>query len=80
MIKNFTAELDGIIFEFHTMNVKKLQLFQVYATCENKKVRFHMQVNEQRTFHITDRQSYPSNCLPHEATLSDLIVKHGIAD
>lgn len=39
----FTAEIDGQQFEFHSMNVQELKLFQVYYYVNGKKTRFHLQ-------------------------------------
>lgn len=80
MITNFKAEIDGTEFDFRTMNVKKLQLFQVYVMYENKKKRFHMQVNEQGTFRITDLPSCPETFHPLEQKLSTAILKNGEID
>lgn len=59
MIGNFTQELNGTVFEFHTMNVNRLQLFQVYVRYENKKHRFHMQRRDKGDFYITDMDKVP---------------------
>ncbi len=80
MITNFKAEIDGTEFDLRTMNVKKLQLFQVYVMYENNKKRFHMQVNEQGTFRITDLASCPETIHPLEQKLSMAILKNGEID
>jgi hypothetical protein len=59
MIGNFTKELNGAVFEFHTMNVNRLQLFQVYVQYEGKKHRFHMQRRDKGDFYITDIDKVP---------------------
>jgi hypothetical protein len=77
MTNNFKIDFNGAEFEFHTMNNIKLQLFQVYVLHEGKRVRFHMQVNNEGVFYITDLSSCPQihHCLEH--TLSDAILKLG---
>lgn len=77
MIKNFNAEVDGIVFEFSTMHAIKLQLFQVYVMHDKKRTRFHMQRNESGNFHITDKAACPEIYLGLEAKFSDLILAHG---
>lgn len=79
MTKNFTTTIEGTEFELISMNRVKLQLYQVYALFEQKKVRFHMQVddNNPERFYITDRQSCPEVYLPLEAKLSEAILKNG---
>lgn len=58
-MKNFTTEAEGAVFNFITMNRRRLQLFQVYVEHEGEKHRCHMQVNEETgDFYITD----PAKC------------------
>jgi hypothetical protein len=56
---NFSIELEGVLFEFRTMNVNKLQLFQVYIQFDGRKVRFHMQRKGDEGFYITDPDKVP---------------------
>ena len=58
MIGNFTTQVGGIEFEFLTQHVIKLHGFQVYVMNDGVKVRFHMQINSEGTFFITD----PGSC------------------
>jgi len=76
-MKNFKAEAEGYEFEFHTMNVKKLQLFQVYVIYEGKKLRFHMQVDDKGNFHITDKDHCPAELHKAEPMLNDAIKIYG---
>jgi len=59
MIGNFEVELAGVKFEFRTMNMQRLQLFQVYVEFEGKKRRFHMQRKGEGDFYITDPDKVP---------------------
>jgi hypothetical protein len=77
MINNFKIDFEGAEFEFNTMHTIKLQLFQVYAQHEGKKVRFHMQRNEEGKFYITDMQACPEIYRNLENTLSEAIIKLG---
>jgi len=74
MIKNFNANVGGVEFEFLTQHVIKLHGFQVYVTHEGQKRRFHMQVNAEGKFNITDPNSCPNEYLPFETYLSDSIL------
>ena len=77
MINNFKIDFGGAEFEFLTMNIAKLQLFQVYALYEGKKIRFHMQRSNKGDFYITDKQACPEVYHSLEGTLSDAILKLG---
>jgi len=79
MITNFTTVIDNIQFEFQTMNVRKLQLFQVYVMHEGKRIRFHMQVTGNGEFVITDKYHCPEIYVGLEKTLSERILTHGVA-
>jgi hypothetical protein len=59
MIGNFKTILNGTEFQFQTMNVKRLQLFQVYVLREGKKMRFHMQRKGEGDFYTTDPDKVP---------------------
>jgi hypothetical protein len=78
MITNFTIELSGAKFEFINMNRVRLQLFQVYVMHEDRKARFHMQINEAGTFYITDKPVCPAIYHDLESTFSDAILKLGV--
>lgn len=58
---------------FNTLNTVKAQAFQVYVMHEGKKFRFHMQLNSDKEFHITDRSVCPAEYLQLEAALSQAI-------
>lgn len=77
MIGNFTKDLNGAIFEFHTMNVNRLQLFQVYVEFEGKKHRFHMQLRDNGDFYITDPDKVPVPYRELESHLNDAILAYG---
>jgi hypothetical protein len=76
MITNFEIELGGTKFEFHTMNAVNLNLFQVYVLHDNKRTRFHMQLQADKVFHITDRDKCPEIYLPLASQLHEAIVAH----
>jgi len=76
-MKNFKVEAEGYEFEFYTMNVKRLQLFQVYVVYGGKKLRFHMQVNAENDFHITDKDKCPAEVIKAEAMLNNAIKIYG---
>lgn len=77
MIGNFTTTLDGTEFQFHTMNVQRLQLFQVYVLYEGKKIRFHMQRKDGGHFYITDIDHCPEPYRPLEEQLGAAILDYG---
>jgi len=79
MVTSFRTVIpvDGndVEFNFHTMNVKKVQLFQVYVMHDGKKHRFHVQVNDQGAFEITDPNACPEPCRGMSYEFSDVILK-----
>jgi len=74
MIRSFNAQVGGVEFEFLTQHVVKLHGFQVYVMHEGQKRRFHMQINTEKKFFITDRAACPQEYLPFEISLSDAIL------
>lgn len=56
------------------MNILKLQLFQVYVMHNGKKERFHMQINDDGVFTITDPFNCPEEYRTYEAALSEAIL------
>jgi hypothetical protein len=74
MISNFDKEIGGVFFHFRTMNVKRLQLFQVYVQEGNQRTRFHMQVKPDGNFSITDPTSCPEQALSLEQELNLAIL------
>jgi hypothetical protein len=72
---NFKNELEGVVFDFHTMHVKKLQLFQVYMTYEGRQHRFHMQRQGQADFYMTDPHKVPEPFRHLEKALSEAIFE-----
>ncbi|MDN5286571.1 MAG: hypothetical protein JWR38_2845 [Mucilaginibacter sp.] len=81
MTTNFRITIKGTEFEFISMNRVKLQAFQIFVLFEQKKVRFHMQVddNDPERFYITDPQSCPDVHLSLEPTFSEAILQKGLA-
>ena len=77
MVGNFIKELNGVVFEFNTMNVNRLQLFQVYVNFEGKKQRFHMQRKDKGDFYITDMDKVPASFRQLEADLNSAILAYG---
>jgi len=77
MIGNFKAEAGGVLFEFFTQHTVKLHGFQVYANDDQKRIRFHMQVNHNGDFYITDPQACPPVFLALETDLSQAIMTYG---
>ena len=74
MISNFDKEIGGVLFQFRTMNVKRLQLFQVYVQEGGRRRRFHMQVKPDGNFSITDPSSCPEPVLSLERELNRAIL------
>ena len=74
MIQNFNTQVGGVEFEFLTQHVIKFHGFQVYVLHDGAKVRFHMQVNANGQFKITDRNSCPKDYLAFEPYLSEAIL------
>ncbi len=77
MISHFTTTLAGTEFQFHTMNVKRLQLFQVYVLHEGKKLRFHLQRKGDGDFYITDKDHCPEPNRALEPEFSAAIFEYG---
>ncbi|WP_069658110.1 hypothetical protein [Arcticibacter eurypsychrophilus] len=80
MKNSFKTEIDGTLFEFHTMNVQRLQLFQVYVLHENEKLRFHMQIDAEGRFKITDPSVCPDKYVQMESALHDAIMEYAKED
>ena len=76
MIGNFNVSIGSAQFEFHTMNVQRLQLFQVYVLYEGKKVRFHMQRKGDGDFFITDIEHCPEPYRNLETDLNAAILEY----
>jgi len=74
MITNFKKDIAGIEFEFNPMNILRLQLFQIYVMHEGKRERFHMQINDEGVFKITDQINCPEEYRTYEAALSEAIL------
>jgi hypothetical protein len=74
MITKFKKDIAGIEFEFNPMNILRLQLFQVYVMHEDKRQRFHMQINEAGEFKITDPFNCPEEYRTYEGALSEAIL------
>jgi hypothetical protein len=77
MISNFKAELNDVLFEFKTLHIVKLQLFQVYVAYAGRKMRFHMQRNLSGAFYITDPNACPEIYRTLEPEFNQLILVHG---
>lgn len=76
-ITNFKINLDGMDFEFITMNRVRLHLYQVYVLHQDSKIRFHMQLEEDGRFHIADRPVCPADYHHLEDTMNEAILKLG---
>lgn len=61
-------------FEFFPMNVRIRELYQVYAIHGDKKLRFHMQINDEGTFRIMDKARIPPTFLALESEFSAAII------
>jgi hypothetical protein len=77
MINNFKIDFEGAEFQFLTMHIVKLQLFQVYVMHKGLKRRFHMQINKEGVFYMTDKSSCPEIYHSLESTFSNAILKLG---
>jgi len=78
-----TLDIDGqpTEFRFHTVNIKELQLFQVYYRhqAETTDRRFHMQRTETGDFHITDKHRLPEGfSLPEQQLANAILKEHGV--
>lgn len=77
MISNFVTEVEGISFQFNTVNAERLQLFQVYVMEQGVRKRFHMQLDpKDNRFRIMDREACPASCLPLEVALHTAIMEN----
>lgn len=76
IIMNFNIELDGINFEFVTMNCVSLQ-YQVYVLHRDKRLCFHWQLEDHGKFRITDKPACPETYHHPADTRSDAILKPG---
>lgn len=59
-MRNFKVEAEGAEFEFITMHVREVRLFQVYVNHDGKRHRFHMQRNPEGDFYITNKDHCPA--------------------
>lgn len=73
--KTFTIEQHEVQFEFLPMNAKDQQLYQVYFMYGPKRVRFHMQINNEGQFVITDKNRCPDKCNALESEFSRAILE-----
>ncbi len=78
MINIFEATVplgeEMVKFTFNPINAYKLQLFQVYTMIKEQNVRFHMQINEEGAFEITDKERLPAAYLALEPQLANAII------
>lgn len=74
MITKFTKDIAGIEFEFNPMNILRLQLFQIYVMYNDQRCRFHMQINDEGVFKITDPSNCPEEYRTYEAAMSEVIL------
>ncbi|PWV47156.1 hypothetical protein [Chitinophaga sp. S165] len=78
-----TINIDGtpIEFEFNTMNVQAVELFQVYFSRNNErqKRRFHMQRNAEGEFYITDKHTLLAGLdIPAQVLADAILDEHGL--
>jgi len=73
--KVFNIEQHQVEFEFNPMNAKEQQLYQVYFMYGPRRVRFHMQINEEGRFVITDKNKCPEKCSALESEFSQAILE-----
>jgi hypothetical protein len=78
MISNFKAVVGEQEFTFHTMNSVRLQAFQVYVMHDGKKSRFHLQLNGQGVFFITDITACPEPYRGLETALSEAVLANNL--
>jgi hypothetical protein len=76
-MKNFKVEAEGAEFDFVTMHVREVRLFQVYVQHEGATHRFHMQKNEDGDFKIMDKDHCPEQYHIAEELLSKAIKIYG---
>ncbi|MBW8683045.1 hypothetical protein [Chitinophaga rhizophila] len=80
---NFTTNADingqSTLFEFTSMNIKVLQLFQVYFSLPDQKqrIRFHMQKDKDGQFRVTDKHRLPAGIeIPEQQLAAAIINEH----
>jgi hypothetical protein len=73
--KVFSIEQHQVEFDFNPMNAKDPQLYQVYFMYGPKRVRFHMQINGEGQFVITDKNRCPDKCNALESEFSQAILE-----
>ena len=73
--KVFSIEQHQVEFDFNPMNAKDPQLYQVYFMYGPKRVRFHMQINSEGQFVITDKNRCPDKCNALESEFSQAILE-----
>lgn len=76
-MKNFKVEAEGAEFEFISMHVREVKLFQVYVTYEGTRRRFHMQRDDAGEFFITNKDHCPVAYHQTEELLSKAINIYG---
>lgn len=79
-MRDFKVEAEGAEFEFISMDVRRLRLFQVYVMYEGKKCRFHMQRNDDGEFYITNKDHCPAEYHKAEELLNKAIKIYGVKD
>jgi hypothetical protein len=60
-------EVKGSVFEFITMHAREVKFFQVYVMDEGKKARFHMQINDDGEFIITNKAHCPEHFIKQKS-------------
>lgn len=70
------VEGNNVEFEFQSMNIKRLQLFQVYVSYEGERHRFHVQIYDNSEFQITDPAKCPAPYRGLSKAFSDAIYAH----
>lgn len=76
-MKNFKVEAEGAVFEFISMHVREVKLFQVYVVHEGARRRFHMQRDDSGEFLITNKDHCPVVYHKAEQLLSKAIKIYG---
>lgn len=78
-IKRFTLSLQvadntNVEFDFHPVNIREKQLYQVYTVYKGSQVRFHLQIQNGERFIIADKNSCPKEYHSLESEFSVAIL------
>lgn len=76
----FSLTINSIPLDFISMNVTGPKLFQVFATVNGEKRRFHMQGNDTTPLEFTHRNDCPKLLLDIESQIREEIFRKYLAN